>query len=38
MSMIPKGPLSPLERLEALNQKAEEGGGPDRVAKQHAAG
>ncbi|MFO0658944.1 MAG: acyl-CoA carboxylase subunit beta [Polyangiaceae bacterium] len=31
-------PASPIERLEQMNQKASEGGGPDRIAKQHAAG
>jgi propionyl-CoA carboxylase beta chain len=38
MSILPKGPMSPLERLEAMNEKALLGGGPERVQKQHAAG
>jgi propionyl-CoA carboxylase beta chain len=31
-------PTSPLELLDQMNRRAEEGGGPERVAKQHAAG
>jgi propionyl-CoA carboxylase beta chain len=42
MSSPPKPPdtaaLSPLARLEALERRAEEGGGPARVARQHQAG
>jgi propionyl-CoA carboxylase beta subunit len=38
MSETTKAPLSPLELLDEMNRKAEQGGGPERVAKQHAAG
>ena len=31
-------PVTPLQRLEALEQRALEGGGPERVQRQHAAG
>jgi propionyl-CoA carboxylase beta chain len=34
----PEPPLDPLARLEALERRAEQGGGADRIARQHHAG
>ncbi|HEU4537387.1 MAG TPA: carboxyl transferase domain-containing protein, partial [Polyangiaceae bacterium] len=38
MSETNKAAPSPLELLDQMNRRAEQGGGPERVAKQHAAG